>query len=334
MRIGLFVDLRNPPEWRRPWPALYGRTLERIEEAERLGLDSVWLSEHHLFEDGYLPQPLTFAAAVAARTRRLRIGTAILQAPLRPAIDVAEQAAIVDLLSEGRLELGLGAGYRIPEWQAWGTDGAGRYERLEACAREVRRLWETGAATPPPAQARVPIWIGGEGPRGARMAGRLGEGLLVLDASLLEVYRDALAAAGHAPACARVSGCANLLLASDPERAWHAVLPHLAYQWQSYERYAVQGTGRAPQDIDAARLRTSGPPVLPRFDVVTVEQAVARLRSWLDGLPVAHVYLWSTIAGMPDALADEHLVLLARLRAALCDDPEPREDSDGAAGLS
>jgi alkanesulfonate monooxygenase SsuD/methylene tetrahydromethanopterin reductase-like flavin-dependent oxidoreductase (luciferase family) len=78
MRTGIYFDLRNPPRWRRPWPAFYAQTLERIGDAERLGVDDVWLSEHHFFEDGYLPQPLTFAAAVAARTERVRIGTAIL----------------------------------------------------------------------------------------------------------------------------------------------------------------------------------------------------------------------------------------------------------------
>src|SRR5581483_7341983 len=114
MLTGLFVDMRNPPNGRVPYDQLYGRMLERLQDAERLGIGAVWLTEHHLFEDGYLPQPLTFAAAIAARTERLRIGTAIMQAPLRRAIDIAEQAALVDILSSGRLELGLGAGYRIP----------------------------------------------------------------------------------------------------------------------------------------------------------------------------------------------------------------------------
>src|SRR3954447_12944960 len=121
MKVGIYLDLRNPPQWRRGWQELYAQKLDRVVEAERLGLESVWLSEHHLFADGYLPQPLVFAAALAARTRRLRIGTAVLLAPLRTAIDVAEQAAVVDQLSGGRLELGLGAGYRVPEFAAYGV---------------------------------------------------------------------------------------------------------------------------------------------------------------------------------------------------------------------
>ena len=110
MRVGCYLDLRNPPRWERPWAEHYARNLERCVEAERLGLDSVWCSEHHFFEDGYLPQPLTFLAGVAATTSRIRLGTAVYLAALRPPVQVAEEAAVVDLPSGGRLELGLGEG--------------------------------------------------------------------------------------------------------------------------------------------------------------------------------------------------------------------------------
>ena len=70
LRFGLWYDFRNPPQWRRPWDEHYARTLERVVEAERLGLHSAWFSEHHLFEDGYLPQPLVMAAAAAAPAER------------------------------------------------------------------------------------------------------------------------------------------------------------------------------------------------------------------------------------------------------------------------
>ena len=82
MNVGLYFDMRNPPQWQTDWSRLYGFTLEMCEEAERLGAHSIWVSEHHLFDDGYLPQTLTMAAAIAARTKRVRIGTAILIAPL------------------------------------------------------------------------------------------------------------------------------------------------------------------------------------------------------------------------------------------------------------
>jgi alkanesulfonate monooxygenase SsuD/methylene tetrahydromethanopterin reductase-like flavin-dependent oxidoreductase (luciferase family) len=322
MRVGLFLDLRNPPAWAQPWDRVYGRMLEHLEDADARGVGSVWLSEHHLFEDGYLPQPLTFAAAIAARTQRLRIGTAILQAPLRPAIDIAEQAAVVDILSGGRLELGLGAGYRIPEWQIWGTDGSRRYDLLDERIAEVRRLWGSGGCTPPPLQEHPPLWVGCEGPRGARIAGRRGEGLLNLKDELLPPYREALAAAGHDPASARMGGCVNLFLADDPEAAWPRIAPHLRYQWQSYEDYAVEGYGREPRTVDPEILRTKRKPQLPWFDVVTPEEAIERMRAWLDPLPVAHVYLWATIAGLDDDLVSRHIELVGSALAPAFSDSE------------
>ena len=95
------------------------------EEAERLGAHSVWLTEHHLFDDDYIAQPLVFAAAIAARTRRVRIGTAIVIAPLHSPVEIAEQSALVDVVSGGRLDLGLGAGYRVPEYELYGVSAAG-----------------------------------------------------------------------------------------------------------------------------------------------------------------------------------------------------------------
>ena len=206
MRVGIYFDLRNPPAWRVPPSRLYGFTLEMCREAELLGCDSVWLTEHHLFDDDYLPQPLTFAAAVAARTQRVRIGTGILIAPLHHPAEVAEQAAVVDIVSDGRLDLGLGAGYRIPEFELFGAKMATRYRATDDMARELRRLWGAGGVTPRPVQERPPLWLGYQGPKGARRAGLLGECLLTLNKESWPAYRDALAEAGHDPAAARMAG--------------------------------------------------------------------------------------------------------------------------------
>jgi alkanesulfonate monooxygenase SsuD/methylene tetrahydromethanopterin reductase-like flavin-dependent oxidoreductase (luciferase family) len=329
MDVGVYFDLRNPPRWRRPWPERYGRALDRAVEAERLGAGAVWLSEHHLFEDGYLPQPMTFAAAVATRTSRVRIGTALMLAPLRPPLDLAEQFAIVDILSSGRVEMGLGLGYRIPEFEAYGRNIKDRFALLESGVRAIRTLWQEKTCTPPPVQDPVPGWIGATGPRAARLAGRLGEGLLWLDPALLEPYVRGLTEAGHARADARMAGLANLILADDPEAAWPRIAPHLAYQRDTYNRYGAEG--RADAALRPATLDPSGAPVNvdelrqpaaeaipPSFDVVTPEEAIERLTRWLDPLPVRHVYLWESIAGMPDDLADRHVELLAtRLAPAL-----------------
>jgi alkanesulfonate monooxygenase SsuD/methylene tetrahydromethanopterin reductase-like flavin-dependent oxidoreductase (luciferase family) len=324
MKVGIVLDMRNPPAWARPWPELYASVLEGCVEAERLGLDSIWVTEHHFFEDGYLPQTLTLAAAIAARTSRIRIGTAILIPGLRAALDVAEQAGIVDLVSNGRLELGLGAGYRVPEFEAFGQDIGHRYALLEDRAAEIKRLWENGGFTPPPVQARAPLWIGAHGPRGARLAGRLGAGLMSFAPQAVEAYRRALEDAGHGAGSARLAHVANMVVADDPQGAWAQIAPHLSYQWSSLARYGAEGAERGGggkiaavlkdvrPEASASSLRSRGPAMSPpSFDVVTPEEAVRRIRLWLAGLPVDTVYFSRSVAGMPDDLVDRHVELLA-----------------------
>jgi alkanesulfonate monooxygenase SsuD/methylene tetrahydromethanopterin reductase-like flavin-dependent oxidoreductase (luciferase family) len=162
--VGLYFDLRNPRRWRQDPARLHAFTLEMCEEADRLGAHSVWFTEHHLFDDDYLTQPLMFAAAAAARTRRVRIGTALVIAPLHHPVELAEQGALVDLLSAGRLELGVGAGYRRPEYDLYGASPTGLYARTDGAVRQLRQLW-AGGVTPAPVQDRVPIWLGYQGPQ-------------------------------------------------------------------------------------------------------------------------------------------------------------------------
>lgn len=312
MKLGLFFDLRNPEPWARPWPELYGGTLDLLERAEQLGCEAAWFTEHHRFADGYLPQPLTFLAAVAARTRTMRIGTAILLAALRPAPLVAEEAAVVDQLSGGRLELGIGAGYSHPEYELYDKDITRRYGLTDAAVAEVRRLLDDGVVTPPAAQRPFPLWLGYQGPQGARRAGRLGVGLLSLDRSLLDPYREGLVEGGHDPATARTGGMLDIVVADDPEAALERILPHHLHQANTYAEAAVAGTGREPRVLTAEKVlsRQMGPGSIPGLRVLTPDEAVAAIREATEGGPVEHVYLWASIAGMPDDLVERHLELL------------------------
>jgi alkanesulfonate monooxygenase SsuD/methylene tetrahydromethanopterin reductase-like flavin-dependent oxidoreductase (luciferase family) len=312
VKLGLYFDLRNPAPWARPWPEVYGRALDLVVEAERLGAASVWFSEHHLFSDGYLPQPLTFAAAAAARTTRVRIGTAVLLAALRPAALVAEEAAVIDQISGGRLELGIGAGYSVPEYELYNADITKRYGLTDAAVAEIRRLLDDGIVTPPAAQNPFPIWLGYQGPQGAKRAGRLGVGLLSLDRALLDPYREGLVEGGHDPATARTGGMLDIIVADDPEAAFERILPHYAHQLNSYRAAAVTGSGRdAPKEITVEKLRSGAAQKgqIPGLRVLTPTDAVNAIRESTDGSPVEHVYLWASVAGMPDDLVERHVEL-------------------------
>jgi alkanesulfonate monooxygenase SsuD/methylene tetrahydromethanopterin reductase-like flavin-dependent oxidoreductase (luciferase family) len=319
--VGLYFDLRNPPAWQQDWRRVYGLTLEQCEEAERLGAGSIWVTEHHLFDDGYLPQPLTFLAALAARTTRIRLGTAILLAALHHPVEIAEQAAVVDILSGGRLELGLGAGYRIPEYELFGADHARRGPVTFARVAELRELWAGGRVTPPPVQQPVPIWVGAGSETTARRTGRLGAGLLRIDPALAAAYREGLAEGGHDPAAGRVAGPANVFLSEDPERDRGTVAKHVAYQWSSYARYGAEGTGRpAPPPVDGEEWLARGIReglTGAGFLFGTPEHVAAELRAFAQGTGAESVFVWGSVAGMPEELVAENVRLACTRLAPL-----------------
>ena len=302
MKVGLYFDMRNPPERAVDKSRLYGFTLDMCQEAEKLGCDSIWLSEHHLFDDGYLPQPLVMAAAVAARTKRVRIGTAIVIAPLYHPAHLAEQVAIVDAISGGRLDLGLGAGYRVPEFDLFDADITRKYTSTDNCVRQLRRLWTE--LTPAPVQTPVPIWMGYSGPQGARRAGLLGEGLLAIAPALGEPYKAGLIEGGFDPATqGRMAGGVNGWVCEDPERDWPMASAHIAAQLDSYRRHMVQGTDTpVPRPVDPERLRNRDNPKNPLDSVIfgTPQFVADRIAKATQGTPTETVFFWASIAGMSE----------------------------------
>jgi alkanesulfonate monooxygenase SsuD/methylene tetrahydromethanopterin reductase-like flavin-dependent oxidoreductase (luciferase family) len=312
MRVGLYFDLRNPHRWRQDPARLHAFTLELCEEADRLGIHSLWFTEHHKFDDGYLSQPLTFAAAVAARTSRARIGTAVLVAPLHHPARLAEEAALVDLISNGRLEIGLGAGYRKPEYELYGASMDGRYGQTDAQIRTLRSLWGDGGVTPQPVQHPIPLWLGYLGPQGAGRAGRLGTGLLTANAAMWIYYREALVSAGHDPSDGRMAGGIQGWVSDDPERDWVWVSEHLEYQLNSYRRHMVEGTDQPiPRPVDVDKVRSRQPRAsTDYFFLETPDRMADRVRAYTAGAPVETVFFWASLAGMSEERAAEHIQLV------------------------
>ena len=326
LKVGLYFDLRNPPQWRQDPARTYAFALEMCEEAERLGVDSVWFTEHHLFDDDYLAAPLTLAAAVAARTSRIRVGTAVVIAPLHRPVELAEQAAAVDLISVGRLDLGIGAGYRVPEYQLYGASLERRYGQTDQVARDLRRLWAPGGITPGPYQDRLPILMGYQGPQGARRAGLLGESLLTANGEMWEPYRAGLEEAGHASSVGRMAGGIQGWVSEDPEADWPVVSGHLSHQLNSYRRHMVEGTGApVPRLVDPERVRARDPRgSIDHFFYDTPEGMVPRLREHIGPAPVETVFFWASLGGMPeDVVARNVQVIGGRLRPLLSAVREP-----------
>lgn len=321
MKVGVYFDLRNPPAWRQDWTRLYGFTLEMCQEAEHLGLDSVWTSEHHMFEDGYLTQPFTYMAAIAAVTERVRLGSAILLAPLRSAITIAEEATVVDIISGGRVDIGLGAGYRHPEFELFGADINKRYTTTDRRVVELREIFADERHVPQPVQGQIPIYLGYQGPKGAKRAGRIGTGLLSANGALWEQYREGLIEGGHDPSIGRMKGGFMGWVSEDPDADWPLVKEHLRYQLDSYRRYMVEGTDMPiPRPVDPDRIRAESNlgKVLGAFRHATPEDFAKAVRDYVADAPVEEIFIFASIAGMPEQMVADQIRLLAtRLKPLL-----------------
>jgi alkanesulfonate monooxygenase SsuD/methylene tetrahydromethanopterin reductase-like flavin-dependent oxidoreductase (luciferase family) len=302
---------------------LYGFVLELCEEAERLGIDSLWFSEHHAWGVGHLAQPLTYCAAVAARTSRVRVGTAITVASLRHPAHLAEEAAVVDLVSGGRLELGLGAGYYVREFEMFGSDMKRRFDLLDERVRQIRALWAEGALDPVPVQEPFTIWMGYQGPKGAYRAGLLGEALLSADGQHWEPYREGLVAGGHDVAKARMCGALTAWITEDPERDWPDVSVNVAKRFDGYRRRFVEGRDLPePPPVDPERLRGDrmGRKHLGAFMHATPEDAAEGIAAFVGHAPVEEVHFDAVIGTISEArIVEQMRTVCTRLAPLLRD---------------
>jgi len=270
MEFGVLYDMRNPRHSGISNAALYQQTLEHIEHMEALGFDTVWLTEHHFIDDDYLPSVLTMAAAVAARTSRVTIGTAVLLLPLHDPIRVAEDAAVVDVISDGRLRLGLGLGYKLEEFDAFGVDRPARPSLLEEGIEIIRGAWADGPfshhgrhrrfddldVTPKPVQRPGPqIWLAGRAPVPVARAATIGDGLIVVGGpDLYREYHDAHRAAGRVDP-ARLCIFAFTYPSDDPERDEAQLSQYAMYRMENYAQWYGSAGDLA---TDRALLQTAG----------------------------------------------------------------------------
>jgi alkanesulfonate monooxygenase SsuD/methylene tetrahydromethanopterin reductase-like flavin-dependent oxidoreductase (luciferase family) len=312
-------DLRTPSWGPVRTPELHAAALEQSAWADEQGLDLVVLSEHHGIEDGYLPSPLVFGGAVAGRTRRIGISVAALLVPLHDPLRLAEDVAVLDLASGGRLSIVAGIGYRREEYAMLGRDWASRVADFEEKVGVLRSAWtgepfeyqgRTVRVTPRPAQdPHPPLFLGGSVEAAARRAARLGLGFFpaVGDRSLAEAYKDECRRLGVPEGAVLMPrGPGAVFVSEDPERTWATIGEHLLYDAATYASW--QGRGQRSQvKAEAAtveELRAGGV-----YQVLTPDEVVALAGELGRG---GTLTLHPLAGGIPPAVAEEGLDLVAR----------------------
>jgi len=303
-------------------------TIQECERAEAAGFDSVWLGEHHNNPLLY-PRPLLGLAAIASRTRRLRLGTGVLLLPLYRPLDVAEEGAIVDVISNGRLILGVGAGYAPEEFEAFDVSTKERGSRMDEAVPLIQRLWTEERVThegrhyrvtnatvaPRPVQRpRPPIWFAGWIEAAIRRAGRLGDAWLGgpsarLDevARCVRLYRDARRDTGRNPNDGDVALMRYMFVAKSAAEARAIVgAPFIRAFEHTYFKWPHPIVKRPPGELTIERLAED------RIILGDPESCVRQLERFRDELGLSHLVCRLSVTGIPADAARDSVDLFTR----------------------
>ncbi len=313
----LRFDMRSSESGAAP-ADLYQAAIEMAAWGEARGCVSVQVCEHHGSEDGYLPAPLVLASAIAARTKTLPIQVAALILPLHDPIELAEQMAVVDLVSRGRVSYIVAIGYVKSEYAMFGRELSGRGRRLEECVQVLKRAW-TGArfefenrpvrVTPLPFTPGGPVLLMGGGvAASARRAARLGLGMIAMgaDPELEQVYREACLAEGVEPGFfynPRPGVAMSAFVAHDPDQAWARMGSYLLRDARAYAAWMGDDIDSATKSMATTvenLRRAKG-----NYQILTPDEALAEIKA--NGI----LMMQPLCGGMPIDYAWESLETLA-----------------------
>jgi probable F420-dependent oxidoreductase len=306
----------------------YGEALEEVVRAEELGFDSVWMEEHHGVKDHYWPSPLTVLAGFATRTSRMLLGTDILVMPFYHPVRLAEDVALLDVISGGRFILGTAIGYKPDEFALYGTPLKKRGARFEEGLKLMQTLWteetatfkgqyyelENGRIEPKPlTKPHPPVWIGGWGKLTLKRAATLGQNWIpgpTADLARLQdgkhqflVHRSAagLTAPTEWPLTR------DVIIADTDREARELAERHIMVSYR--QEYA--GGWRHPF-IDASIAADLDGLMRDRFLIGGPDQVIAGIARFVEVYGLTHLICRLFFPGMPHAHIMRELDLLAR----------------------
>jgi alkanesulfonate monooxygenase SsuD/methylene tetrahydromethanopterin reductase-like flavin-dependent oxidoreductase (luciferase family) len=317
--LGSFIvrfDLRAP-EFGAPTADLYATALDMAAWAEGHGFTAAVVSEHHASDDGYLPSPLVVAAAMAARTTTIAISVAALLVPLYDPVKLAEDIAVLDHVSRGRVSYVAGIGYRPAEYASLGRDFSARARTMESSIALMRQAWtgepfehegRTVYVRPTPFTQPSPLICYGGGSRvAARRAARLDMPFFpqIRSESLVAEYENERERLGLAPGfvIGPGEGPLNIFVSEDPDRTWALIGDHLLHDARMYAQWQLDA------HMDSAALDTATTVDELRannvYSVVTPDDCADLVRAH------GSLALHPLCGGIPPEIAWESLELVA-----------------------
>ncbi len=316
LRIGLGIfGMQSVPQRPDHHVKLYRDVLEDAELAELLGFDSIWLSEHHFWFDGYCPADIAVAGAILGRTSRLGVGTAVMLLPMHSVEKVAQDAVTIARLGEGRLSLGVALGYRDAEFDGFGVRRKDRGKLMDAM---LPRLADTCSAASPP----VPVYVGVATAIAAQRAARLALPLFADSTmnpgelrEMLEAYNSSAAAAGVTPPRTHALQ-RDVFVTDDRERDWAMLLPELRYMRRQYGGWSFpQETGESVPAY-LARLESDIEAKLKNLIMGDASHVASRLREF-QALGFDLIVCRTQFGNLPRESLHRAIHQLARVREAV-----------------
>jgi alkanesulfonate monooxygenase SsuD/methylene tetrahydromethanopterin reductase-like flavin-dependent oxidoreductase (luciferase family) len=324
MKFSLMYDLRVPAELSsEPLADVYNKFLDQAERADELGFDAIWITEHHYSpDDQWISAALPMVAAVAARTKRIEVGTGIIALPLHDPVRVAEAVATIDHISRGRARLGIAIGYRVEEFATDKMPRKERVPRLEEGVELIRRCWTEDDFTfegdwysvdkmrfvPKPVQRpHPPIYLAAQAEVSVRRAARLGYHVFPnASRTLYDAYVDELALHGRDVADFEIAAFPDqLFVCEDPDAAWDRWRDCFMYRWKYYDKAYSEGTDLdllTPEDRER-RIRSA---------ILRPEEAVDYLGKLHERVPCTEFVFFAGFPGMPLEESGASLELFAQ----------------------
>jgi alkanesulfonate monooxygenase SsuD/methylene tetrahydromethanopterin reductase-like flavin-dependent oxidoreductase (luciferase family) len=310
LRLGVVYDFRNTPAMAMSNADLYNSVIDQVAWLDRLGLDLVWFTEHHFVEDGYLASWVPVAAAMAARTRHVRFSCDVCLLPFNHPIRLAEDLAVLDTISNGRVEIGVGMGYAPHEFAGFGIPVSRRVSLTDEGIAVLRHAFSgerfsfhgkrydfTDVKIRPGyvQQGGPPLWVAAMSQAGALRAARHDANLLPQGPRswVLDPWEAALRADGRDPARYRIGIIKSCLVTDDPERDWPMVREGERYRQSVYQSFRSPGAGGGGVvgNSDEARI--------PQAWVVgNVDECVAELSAFIEEFAITDLVSWAVPPGV------------------------------------